>query len=270
VPEADHTFAVPAYGESPYLEACLRSLTTQTVRSRVIVTTSTPSPFLSAVAARFGCPLVVNERRAGIASDWSFAYRNAGTRYVTLAHQDDLYAPDYACRCLAAAARYPDALMVFTDASELVGEYEYRRSRTLSVKRSIVRFVYAGREAIGSRRQKARLLAFGNSVSCPTVCYHRERMGEFRFTEGLAYNLDWDAWQRLAARDGSFVYVRQALVAHRIHAGATLVKGTVDESRKAEDVMMFRRFWPKPVASLLMGLYSLAYGTSRHGAGKSP
>ena len=37
----DHVFVVLAYRESPYLEACIRSLENQTVRSRMIIATST-------------------------------------------------------------------------------------------------------------------------------------------------------------------------------------------------------------------------------------
>ncbi len=261
----EHTFAVLAYGESPYLEACLRSLTEQRSRGAVLLTTSTPSTFLNDMAARFGFPLLVNGRREGIAADWSFAYRSAATKYVTLAHQDDLYAPDYAQQCLAAAARHPDALLVFTDSGELVDRQVRQHSRTLSVKGCILRTLFAGREAMRSPWQRSRLLAFGNPISCPTVLYHRERIGPFSFDGGLSYNLDWDAWHRLAARKGTFVYVRHPLVSHRIHGGSALVRGTMDESRNAEDQMLFRRFWPRPAADLLARIYTLSYGTSWKG-----
>ena len=39
----DHTFAVCAYGESPYLEECVRSLLDQNVKSRILIATSTPN-----------------------------------------------------------------------------------------------------------------------------------------------------------------------------------------------------------------------------------
>ena len=38
-----HTFAVCAYKDSPYLEACIRSLTEQQVKTDVICCTSTPA-----------------------------------------------------------------------------------------------------------------------------------------------------------------------------------------------------------------------------------
>ena len=42
-----HTFAICAYKDSPYLEACIRSLKSQTVPSEIICTTSTPSRYLT-------------------------------------------------------------------------------------------------------------------------------------------------------------------------------------------------------------------------------
>ena len=59
----DHAFVVPAYGCSPFLNACLDSLAVQTVRSPVVVATSTPSTFIEAVAAAHGVPVVINPRR---------------------------------------------------------------------------------------------------------------------------------------------------------------------------------------------------------------
>lgn len=38
-----HTFAVCAYRESPFLEDCVRSLVRQTVKSRILIATSTPT-----------------------------------------------------------------------------------------------------------------------------------------------------------------------------------------------------------------------------------
>lgn len=44
--EKKHTFVICAYKESPYLEACIRSLKKQTVASAICLATSTPSDYL--------------------------------------------------------------------------------------------------------------------------------------------------------------------------------------------------------------------------------
>ena len=71
--DADHAFVTPAYGDSPFLPDCLRSLARQTVRARVLVTTSTPSEFIHRTAEEFGAEVLVNPRRDGIGADWNFA-----------------------------------------------------------------------------------------------------------------------------------------------------------------------------------------------------
>lgn len=38
-----HTFAVCAYGESPYLEECVQSLLAQKVRTRILIATQLPN-----------------------------------------------------------------------------------------------------------------------------------------------------------------------------------------------------------------------------------
>lgn len=66
-----HTFVICAYRESPYLEDCIRSLRAQTVKSRIIMVTSTPNDFIQGLAGKYQIPCYVNEgegalRRIGI------------------------------------------------------------------------------------------------------------------------------------------------------------------------------------------------------------
>ena len=58
-----HSFAVCAYGESPYLEACLRSLKAQTVKegTEILICTSTPNSHISRLAEKYGVPLRVRD-----------------------------------------------------------------------------------------------------------------------------------------------------------------------------------------------------------------
>ncbi|RGD63454.1 glycosyltransferase family 2 protein [Lachnospiraceae bacterium OF09-6] len=53
-----HTFAVCAYGESPYLEKSIRSVVHQSVRSRVIVCTSTPCAYIENLAKKYQLPIM--------------------------------------------------------------------------------------------------------------------------------------------------------------------------------------------------------------------
>ena len=67
---AIHTFAVCAYKQSPYLRECLESLRKQTVRSSIVLATSTPSAFLQELADEYAAEYRVNpDAGKGIAAD---------------------------------------------------------------------------------------------------------------------------------------------------------------------------------------------------------
>ena len=45
-----HTFVICAYKESPYLEECIKSLKKQTLKSEIIISTSTPNDLIKKLA----------------------------------------------------------------------------------------------------------------------------------------------------------------------------------------------------------------------------
>ena len=117
-----HTFAICAYKDSPYLDACIHSLKRQSVKSKIILCTSTPSPFLEAMAKIHDIPLYVRDGKSDIQDDWNFACEKADTRLVTIAHQDDCYHRDYAAWVQRCWERYPDTTVFTTDCAILKGE----------------------------------------------------------------------------------------------------------------------------------------------------
>ena len=75
-----HVYAIPAYGDSPYLESCIKSLKAQNVTSPVILCTSTPSPFLGAMAEKYDLPYYIREGKSNIRDDRP-SYGNNNNRY---------------------------------------------------------------------------------------------------------------------------------------------------------------------------------------------
>ena len=258
MPEPIHSFAILAYGDSPYLEECVRSLTSQTAQSRIYIATSTPSPYIDGIAQHHGVPVQVNPERAGIAADWTYAYRCCETPYLTLAHQDDNYLPDYAIECLSATERCQDNLITFTDYYETDGRRPVAWTCNLLVKRMIRAAAFGCGHTIRAPFRKQWLLSLGCAIPCPSVMFHKRRIGDFSFSPEHTINLDWDAWARLAWRPGSFSYVPQKLVAHRLHGGAATARGIASGERQREDLAMFRRFWPSPVAVLFARAYRMS------------
>ena len=102
---SQHTFVVCAYKESPYLEECIRSPARPNGSKQYYsLSTSTPNAHISNIAGKYGLPVFVNTGKTSIAYDWNFGYGQASTPYVTLAHQDDVYLPEYLEHALAAFA----------------------------------------------------------------------------------------------------------------------------------------------------------------------
>ena len=130
-----HTFAVCAYGESPYLEECVQSLLAQKVRTRILIATSTPNSYIYGIGEKYGIPVHINHGEKGLAGDWNFAYSCATTPLVTLAHQDDRYYVNYTEDVLAAAKKCRHPLIIFTDYNELRNGKTVTTNRLLKVKR---------------------------------------------------------------------------------------------------------------------------------------
>jgi glycosyltransferase involved in cell wall biosynthesis len=254
----NHTFVIPAYKESPYLEECVRSLLAQKIQSKILIATSTPSDLIQKVSEKFNIPVFVNAESKGIAADWNFAYQIAETDYVTLAHQDDIYCEDYTEKCLNKAEKHPSNLIIFTGYGELHGTRIITNNLLLIVKKMLL-WPYLFLSNIENGFLKKAVLSFGSPIPCPGVMYNKNNLKNFRFGEGFTVNMDWNAWLELAERKGGFVYEKESLFLHRIHREAETSKAFSDNRRKDEDLIMFKKMWPAIIAAFLAKLYSLSY-----------
>ena len=261
----DHTFAIPVYhAAAPRLAALIDSLRAQTTGgSEILLATSTPSGELEDFAQRERLPLHVNPNRLGIAADWNFAFEAARTTRVTLAHQDDVFAPAYLARLTAALERHPGALIAFSDYAEHTSSGPRPRKINLRLKRALCERAFRGRACISDPRDKLRLLSLGNPICCPSVLFNRPALGEFRFPQGFQTNLDWMAWLELARRPGGFVYVRECLLSKGVHADSETSVTIANRARMREDRALFESIWPWPMAAALAVLYRLGYLANR-------
>jgi hypothetical protein len=260
----EHTFVIPVYGAAPNLTALLGTLRAQRgERSEIVVTSSTPSPDLAAFARSQGLPLNINPQRVDIATDWNFALAAAQTPLVTLAHQDDLFAPEYTAHLAGALRRHPEALIAFSDYCEHTPHGARPLNLNLRIKRALARRAFGARECLSEARDKLRLLCFGNPICCPSVMFNRGTLGAFRFAQGLQTNLDWLAWVELARRAGSFVYVREPLLSKGVHPESATTLTIANRAREHEDRVLFEAMWPRPVAAAIAAVYRLGYLANR-------
>jgi hypothetical protein len=260
----DHTFAIPVYREAPNLAVLIESLRAQTRgRSAILLTTSTPSPELDAFARRHALPLHINPGRVDIAADWNFALGAAQTALVTIAHQDDIFAPTYVAELASGLRRHPDALFAFCDYSEHTPSGARPTNINLRIKRALRHRAFGARECITEPRDKLRLLSLGNPICCPSVMFNRSALVDFRFPAGFQTNLDWMAWLELARRPGGFVYVRESLVSKGVHAGSETTVTIANRAREREDRAIFDVLWPRPLAATLAIFYKIGYRANR-------
>jgi Glycosyl transferase family 2 len=260
----DHTFAIPVFRAAPNLAALINSLQSQVgARSGILLASSTPSAALDEFAKRHGLPLHVNPQRTDIAADWNFALGAAETEFVTLAHQDDLFAPTYVALLAGALRRHPGSFFAFCDYSEHTPLGARATNINLRIKRALRRRAFGTRECISRTRDKVRLLSLGNPICCPSVMLNRSTLVDFQFPDGFQTNLDWMAWLELARRPGGFVYVRERLVSKGVHAGSETTTTIANRAREREDRLLFEALWPRPIAAALAALYKLGYRANR-------
>ena len=254
-----HSFAVVAYKDSPYLPDCLDSLKDQTVKSEIYITTSTPSLYIDEIGKKYGAKIFVTDPGKGIAHDWNFGISVAKTKYVTLAHQDDLYNSNYAELCIKAAEKFNDTLICFTGYSEIVDDKE-RSSTFMLTAKKIMNFMFMPlKKNIKSRQWKKFSQSFGTAIPCPSVMYNKETLNDFIFSDKYKVSLDWDAWLRISEMKGRFVYVPKTLSKHRIHKASATTEGIQENVRQQEDFEIFCRIWPKFIAKILTKFYAGSY-----------
>ena len=133
-----HNFVICAYKESPYLEECIRSLKNQTIQSPIKMVTSTPCVYIKTLAEKYNLPLYVNEGEGGIAQDWNFAMSQCDAKYITIAHQDDIYEPAYAEKIIGRLDQAERPLIAFSGYGELRNGQKIWASPLINIKKTML------------------------------------------------------------------------------------------------------------------------------------
>lgn len=270
-----HAFVICAYKKSPYLEECIRSLMSQSVKTDILLCTSTPCEYIEKLAGKYKIPVFVRNGESGIKEDWLFAWKTAGKdhRLVTIAHQDDRYNRHYVKHLLRAYQKYPDMTVFCSDYLVLKTEEQSLRDGT----RYPVETVLKAGDLVRSVKKVLRLplrikgladrtlvkksaLILGNSVCCPSCTYNHRMIGDEMFGSDFEFALDWDNLYELANMPGRFVCDEHPLIAYRVHDGAATKQCIEDHRRSGEETAMYRKMWPEWAVKVLMHFYKKAYG----------
>lgn len=251
-----HSFVVLAYKESKYLEDCIKSVTSQTYSSDVVIATSTPNQYIDSVAKKFNLNVIVNPNsRKGIGHDFDFAVSCGNSELVTVAHQDDIYELNYAQSVVEAFEKYSDSLIIFSDYFEIRNDNKIYVNTNLKIKRillMLVKFQRLGKISFVKRS----CIAFGNAICCPAVTFVKNNIKYSDiFACSMKCDIDWYAWERLSKEEGRFVFIKESLMGHRVHEESTTTEIISNNIRTKEDLIMFKKFWPSPIANFLNKFY---------------
>lgn len=260
--QTNHTFAICAYGESPFLEECIQSCIGQTQRTNILLATSTPNAYIKNLGGKYGIPVYVNRGESGITQDWNFAYARCRTEFITIAHQDDIYKERYVECVLRMMKKSHKPLIAFTDYYEIRNGMEVKSNRLLKIKRFLL-LPLRIRCFAGSRFVRRRILSLGTPICCPSVTFARTNLPEEVFLNGYLASEDWQAWERLSRLKGEFIYCASPLMCHRIHRESETTKLVEENIRTKEDREMFEKFWPRPVAKWIAGFYAKSEESNR-------
>jgi hypothetical protein len=251
----DHTFVILAHKESPYLEACVESILLQAQKSEVIITTSTPSDFSKEIANQNQIKYIVNDSgKTGVVNDFNFAYSQARTQYVTLAHQDDVFEKDYSKKITESMQKVANPLIAFTNSSDLINGKLQKNSFKAFIKQLLL-FPFLFSRSIESIFVKKMMLAFGNPINCPTVTFNKQIIPDFEFSPTYVILYDWDAWLKLAKIPGAFVYLPDRLLQYRFHEGS--VTSSQIEKFKKEELSVLKTIWGSTIGSIVFKIYQL-------------
>lgn len=263
-----HCFSISAYKESPYLESCIKSLMAQTVKTKIIMCTSTPNRHISSLAEKYNIKLYVRNGKSDIRSNWNYAYNMADSEYVTVVHQDDIYSKRYAEGFLKCLSKYEKTDMgKKMPVSIFFSDYLPIKDGKIGDKdincrlRRLLRLPLKNVHLAGNRIVKKFILSLGNSISCPSVAYNKKVLGNSIFTSDLQFNIDWDTFLKLGAINGVFLYCDYPLIGYRIHENAISKEFIESSKRYDEDLLMFKKIWHERIAKFIMRFYVKAYDT---------
>ena len=226
-----HIFAICAYKESKYLEECIKSLKNQTVKSDIILATSTPNDFIKGLCKKYDIPMYVNDGEHGITQDWKFAYSKADAEYVTIAHQDDIYGRHYAEKVIGMLDSVKKPIIFFSDYGEIRNGERVKSNKLLNIKRVMLSPLRI-KAFWGSIFVRRRILSLGSPICCPAVTFVKKNCPEVVFQHGFRADEDWEAWEMLSKREGAFVYCKRLLVYHRHQQKLLLFLVIMHEQRK--------------------------------------
>ena len=233
-----HTFVILAYHESDDLEECIKSVINQSVKSNVVIATSTPNDYIIDLASEYSLGVMVNKAKSNKGRDYNFAINSYDTELITIAHQDDLYDRNYTKEIIECYKKNKDATIIFTDNYEIEKEKKIKKSKSLFWKRY---FLLPLKYSLFQKNKfyKLRALRREKFICTSSITFIKKNIHEDIFPTNLKYDNDWQGLIDLARKETKFVYLKKELVGYRIDD----IK--VNKKKTLEDEKILKSLYPK-------------------------
>lgn len=233
-----HTFVILAYLESDDLEECIKSVLKQSVKSNVLIATSTPNDYIIEMASKYSLGITINENDSNKGSDYNFAINTMDSELITIAHQDDLYDRNYTKEILKKYKENRDATILFTDNYEIKGDKKIVKNKRLRKQRYyLLPLKYKIFQA--SKFFKIRALRRNKFICTSSITFVKKNIKKDIFPSDIVYNNDWKGLIHLAKEDTKFVYIDKKLVGYRID------NVCFDPEKIEEDMDILKKMYPK-------------------------
>lgn len=231
-------FVVPCCNAGAHLEPMLASLLAQTRTDARITLVDDASDDGSVALAheRFGAAVTVdvNQVRLGIAANWNKALAHCDSEYVCIAHQDDVYAPEFAATMVAALDAAPTAAFAHCRAGCIDESGAASPSSIEDYKDAIWRRL----PAVGSPRNLYPLLFAGNFICCSSIVFRRNAFDSVGwFDASLHFTLDWDMSFRMLRAGFDVASVDRRLMSYRRHRSNASLRHIANHDRYREELL---------------------------------
>ena len=257
----DHTFVVLAYKESPFLEDCIKSVINQSVKSHVVIATTTENDYIKNIASRYNLELIIG-KHTSIGGDFDFAISCGKSSLVTVAHQDDIYESNYVSEILKNYYFNKDSIILFSDYYEIRNNKNIYFNKNLLIKKVLLTNLLL-KKISGIKFLKRNVLRFGCSICCPSVTFVKSNIPNKIFESDLKCDVDWYAWEKLSRRNGKFIYINKKLMGHRIDESTTTTDIINKGIRTKEDLVILKKFWPSFAANFINKYYKKSEESNR-------
>ena len=232
-----HTFVILAYHESDDLEECIKSVLKQSVKSNVLIATSTPNDYIMDLASQYSLGVMVNKEESNKGSDYNFAIKTMDSELITISHQDDLYNRNYTKEILKKYQDNKDANIIFTDNYEIEGDKKILKSKRLKRKRWFL-LPLKYRFFQNKKYFKIRSLRKEKFICTSSITFVKKNIKDDLFPTNLVINNDWQGLIDLAKENTKFVFLDKKLVGYRLD------KKKFDMEKFQEDEDILKKLYP--------------------------